>query len=719
MKPLKNKIYSKYWLDDLIYDDDVSYNTSIKHNYGSIDDISLLKMVVARRAVSNYVWITTNKKIPVYFQGDSSYTSGESIVISANVTNIKEFDVNVGLALHESHHIIYSDFELLENIWMHIPNSIQNYATKFNVLKSDLIELCMLILNYIEDRFIDKISYIKNVGYRPYYIALYNKYFNTKVISDALASDMYRELSTESYLFRIVNFTNVNSDLTALPNLKLIYDKIDFKNITRLKTPYDRLNCALDVLEIIFSSIDDFSKKSNLSNRGNIGGPGMPSNNDGDNGENDSESNNSDSNDDNDLDPFQSISDLLDGDTTQNQSSSNNSICDINNIGKDDSLSKSKITRINNSFKNQKDLLSGKARKKKVLGSTLKTLKQLEESDVEIVNVGKQFFKDYYKQNKFTYENDPFVQCVVYKKITVDHIKSKMITTPKYIIAKNEETISDGISLGIKLGKQLQIRNQEIIEKYTHKKTGKLDKRLLYSAGYGSEDVFYTTNTIKYKETFFHIDVDVSSSMGDGGKWKKTLKLLVAISKAITMLFNVRLRIAFRFCMSSSKSNPMYIVAFDSKYDNFSKLKDCLKYIFPQGTTPEGLCFEAGMKLLENVDKNYNNIFINISDGEPFVWDLPDDANGNYTRFEDEIANEYTKKQVDKIRNLGYSIISYYIESNNSDFMSHLVGLGRDSKRNFRHMYGKDSQFVDVNSLNALLNTFNNTLLETYTITHY
>jgi hypothetical protein len=45
-------------------------------------------------------------------------------------------------------------------------------------------------------------------GYRGYYDSLYDEYFNSKVITDALKSDLYRTLSVDSYMFRIINLTN-------------------------------------------------------------------------------------------------------------------------------------------------------------------------------------------------------------------------------------------------------------------------------------------------------------------------------------------------------------------------------------------------------------------------------------------------------------------------------------------------------------------------------
>lgn len=687
----KKDLYSKYWIDDFFeYDDEYEDQIELdNYNTKNQNELTLLKLVMARRAVSNYVSITTNKQIPVYFYGDTSYTNGKSITISSEISNIKNFDVNVGLALHEAHHILHSDFDMLQDIWMHIPDSIHTHSKKLKIFKDDLIDFCSFVWNYVEDRYIDKVSYNKNVGYRPYYVKLYEKYFNNKTISDSLKSELYRTLTLDSYLFRIINMTNDHSDLTALPNLSKINEVIDLKNITRLKKPIDRMECSFEVSEIVLSSIDEYSNKS--SNK-KSGGSGEKS----------------------DLDDFESISEILGGDTTSDQSVNENNVVD--DIGNDDSLSPSKLNRLKKLFEKQKSFLSGTVKKKKVTKDQLSTLKSLEDSGVEIIKVGNTYFKDVYATRGHLYHNDPYAECIFYKKVNPEFINSNkfMHYNPRKVL--NDTIISEGISLGTKLGKNLQIRNQEIVEKYTHKRSGKLDKRLLYSAGYGSDDIFHSTSTTKYKNTVFHIDVDMSSSMNGSNKWRKTLKLLIAISKAISMLSNVRLRIAFRSSkhVYNKASTVMYYIMFDSKVDHFSKIKNCFRHVFPEGTTPEGLCFEGALSYLKNIDKNSNNIFINISDGEPYIETLRDVSNNMCSSYIDELAIKHTRKQVNEIRKLGYSVISYFIESETYEYW------GFDKNKllnNFKKMYGKDTYFVNPDSLSSLLQTFNEKLLETY-ITH-
>ena len=93
---------SSYWLSDWDNDDivdDTLTDVEKKSN-------QLYKLSASKRAISNFVNIVTNDSVPVRFnQRGDSYTDGKSVVIGANVVEPKDFDVAVGLALHEGSHI--------------------------------------------------------------------------------------------------------------------------------------------------------------------------------------------------------------------------------------------------------------------------------------------------------------------------------------------------------------------------------------------------------------------------------------------------------------------------------------------------------------------------------------------------------------------------------------------------------------------------------------
>lgn len=109
---------SSFWYDDFDTDDIIVNQLSDKEK----KSLDLYKLASSKRAISNFVNIVTNESIPVKFKerGDS-YTDGKSVVIGSRITEPKDFDVAVGLALHEGSHIKLSDFKLLLDLSSQIP----------------------------------------------------------------------------------------------------------------------------------------------------------------------------------------------------------------------------------------------------------------------------------------------------------------------------------------------------------------------------------------------------------------------------------------------------------------------------------------------------------------------------------------------------------------------------------------------------------------------
>ena len=93
-----------------------------------------------------------------------------------------------------------------------------------------------LMTNFIEDRRIDNFVYNSAPGYKAYYESMYESSFFNENINKGLKSNEYRTETWESYLFRIINIFNPNSDLDALHNLRKIYNINDLDNIDRLKS---------------------------------------------------------------------------------------------------------------------------------------------------------------------------------------------------------------------------------------------------------------------------------------------------------------------------------------------------------------------------------------------------------------------------------------------------------------------------------------------------
>ena len=113
---------SSYWLSDW-EDEDIVVDTMNDVEKKSHD---LYKLSASKRAISNFVNIVTNDQISVKFnQRGDSYTDGKSVVIGSNIIEPKDFDVAVGLALHEGSHIKLSDFQLLSDIYSLVPTHIK------------------------------------------------------------------------------------------------------------------------------------------------------------------------------------------------------------------------------------------------------------------------------------------------------------------------------------------------------------------------------------------------------------------------------------------------------------------------------------------------------------------------------------------------------------------------------------------------------------------
>ena len=251
--------YSSFWLDSSITEDLNDDMTTVEKK-----SADLMKLMAYKRSIRNFVNIVTGQNIPVTFdgRGDDSFTDGNSVTISAKLDD-KEFDPVVGLALHEGSHIALTDFDTLKQLRNgNLPSTIdKDYLYKKYDVDNDW-DLMLIIsnnlkslLNYVEDRRIDNHIYTSAPGYRGYYESMYDKYFHSRVVDKGLQSSEYRTEDWDSYMFRIINLTNENRDLDALNGLREIWNVIDLRNISRLKSSWDALDVAGELLMIIEKNI--------------------------------------------------------------------------------------------------------------------------------------------------------------------------------------------------------------------------------------------------------------------------------------------------------------------------------------------------------------------------------------------------------------------------------------------------------------------------------
>ena len=242
--------YSSFWSDN-----DIS-RTSIFDDEETKKGNDLVALASYRRAISNFVSIVTGDsdiKVTFTSQGDS-YTDGKAVTISSKLDD-KLFDSTVGLALHEGSHIKLSDFDFLKQLENNIPEEYYRRAEMFDIQRFETTDKIKNLLNYVEDRRIDHYVFTSSPGYKGYYHSLYEKYFHAKVIDKALQSSEYTSLDWDSYIFRILNLTNKNSDLNALPGLKDIRSII-FSSVKGLNSTEEAFNVSLKIFDVLLNNLD-------------------------------------------------------------------------------------------------------------------------------------------------------------------------------------------------------------------------------------------------------------------------------------------------------------------------------------------------------------------------------------------------------------------------------------------------------------------------------
>ena len=707
----KKNNYSSFWLGN---DWDTKSVWDDEDNKPKGPD--LIQLASYRRAISNFVNIVTSQDVPVTFNatGDS-YTDGNKVVISSKLDD-KLFDSTVGLALHEGSHIKLSDFDFLKNLENNIPQEYFIRSKKKGYSKNDVMSYVKNLLNYVEDRRIDYHIFSNAPGYKGYYHSMYEKYFYSKVIDKALGTDEYTEENMDSYMFRVINLTNKNTDLSKLNGLRDIWKVLDIKNISRLISTASAFDTALDIYDVILNNIPDGTEKTN-EDTGEVSYQRADGSGDSQHSDSDMNGNGSSSDEPREI-TDQEFEDLLDGiengemdkgdgnggdsvsvdmdsesgDSDTSSESENVPVSEQNKVLLSDSQKKT----LENAIKKQKKFMDGEITKKKLSKKDKESIDTIESSGMSYKEVGNDL-KDTSGWNKVGK-----TKCILVKNFTkslVDSGTIDMISTSNYYREDTEEAVKEGLRLGTILGRKLSVRTETRDTKYTRKDAGRIDKRLIAELGFGNNNVFSQTFVDTYPDAFLHISVDASGSMG-GGKWTRTMKSVVAMTKAIDMIEGVDVVVSFRSTQNSSgrgrKDNPLMLIAYDSRKDGLVKVKTLFKFLRPNGTTPEGLCYEAVMDEMVEGMNDRESYFLNFSDGMPMFGN--DDVDYHY-----DTALNHTEKMVKEIRNRGIKVLSYYI------------GDSYDGNRNmseFKRMYGKDSQFVDVTSVTAVSRTMNKKFLE-------
>jgi len=737
---VKGKNYaSSFWYDD--------YDTSFDYleQYGSFQkkDLdaykkthNLYKLASVRRAVSNFVQIVTNKPIPVSFATKSdSKTDGQKVILSADVDD--NFDVSVGLALHEGSHIILSDFKLLKQIAdlrnalsrissdiryineMNISNGkvemtkdetdkyIEDYVQKYihavspdfktqmNDIYSntgkigskgyptdEVVDIIQGLTNWIEDRRIDHYIYNSAPGYRDYYVSMYDHYFNDKAVTKGVKSDEFTNETFESYMFRIINLLNSETNLTKLKGLRAIYRKLDLKNIHRLKTTTQSLELAIDIVDEILRYVPMQEQ------------PKAAGNGDGNNKDGQSNGKQGDSD----------VNETGDNENEQMGGASGNAptMGEESETGKD-MLSKSAADQLAKKFQKQKDFLNGNLKKKKLTNQENQKLDDIQESGTELVRVGSDLTNDRGERI------GKGVDCIVVKKLTKKLMESDdfPFTNRRWnddrLNSRYEDDVKRGVMLGTLLGKKLQIRNESRETVFNRLKKGKIDGRLIATLGYDNENVFYTKDVDQFKKANLHISIDYSGSMS-GSKIKKAITSTVAIVKACEMARNINTQVSIRSTDTGGRGLPYIALVHDSRRDSFRQFCDYMGKLEVTNTTPEGLCFEAIMKQLIPTTNDMDSYFLNFSDGQP-TYSI--NHGGDDIHYGGRNAAEHTYRQVKKMMGNGINILSYFITDYGGSNFEHSTDW-----EIFKKSYGNDAKYVNVENMFEVAKTMNEMFLK-------
>ena len=743
----KGKSYaSSFWYDDY----DTSYD--VLETYGGFkkQDLdlykktnNLYKLASVRRAIANFVQIVTQKNIPVTFATKSdSKTDGKKVILSADVDD--KFDVSVGLALHEGSHIILSDFDLLSNMndmfnkYQHLQRKINSdtqseiengsllswtidrvdseirnytsqypkYETLFNemylstgkigskgAMNEEIFGIIGSLTNWVEDRRIDMHIFKTAPGYRDYYTQMYDNYFNDKVVTKGIESDEYTDETFEAYMFRIINLMNEKTDLSKLKGLRSIYRMVNLKDISRLTSTKDSFQLSIDILAEILKTVP-------YENAEMMKGKGQGKGQSGKDGDGESEVEITDINEDGDEDEsgdMGGMSGNVSGQVTAKLGNTDDGEGQQGNTKV--KLSDTAKKQLDKKIQKQKDFINGNIKKKNVQKNELEKLRDIQESDTELVRVGNGMDR-YGSQLKG-------VDCIVVKRLTENLLKSDDFpfshndwhTNEPKIWAENE--VRRGTTLGTLLGKKLQVRSESRETIFSRLKRGKIDGRMVASLGYDNENVFFTNEVDQFKKANLHISIDYSGSMS-GEKLRKCIVSTVAIVKACEMARNINVQVSVRSTDRGGQCLPYVAIIHDSRRDSFKQFAKFMSILQANNTTPEGLCFEAILKQLVPSTNESQSYFLNFSDGQP---SYSINRGSDEMQYSGEPAAIHTKQQVKKIRDSGIDVLSYFITDYGSNFEH------SSDWRAFKTMYGNDAKYVNVENMFEVAKTMNELFL--------
>jgi hypothetical protein len=670
---------SAFWLDKSFFK-----GSGLNREDSSPSIMKNLKLLSYKRSISNFVKILTKRSdINVSFSsGQRSYTDGKNVVISSKI-NENNFDVTVGLALHEAAHILLTDFKILNlntfinicadelgHLWLDCSDADQNRIHEFH--------------NIVEDRYIDNYIYDEAPGYRGYYNSLYDYYFRLPKLTKWLKQSKCRTETFDNYKNQLLNIVNVGFDRNCLIGMPDIVKLLDLPNIKRLETTEQRLRLALQIYMIVMKNVKE-AKDSNPSTPN----PSNTSNEESTNETEESESAGSGGDESSEKD--------------FGNESNDNSAKDLNldnTPSLEEPLSAVDEEEIKDALKSIDQFLNGELNEEsaasKKLDSTINAL--------DIANASEHV-------SHVTLPNGTKipVKCILVRHISEEVISAGLFPSifDNYYLksTKNDKkpreidvAINNGLLLGKQLANRIMVRNEEKTLVINRLNKGKIFNRHIALLGADVENIFYKTKTDKFKKTTIHISIDASGSM-TGAKFNNAIQMAVAIAKACTYLRDVNCIISFR--SQETNFSPLMVIAYNSKKDHISKIPNLFPCLIPNSATPEGLCYDMYAKYIEEMDGNdVDRYVINLSDGEPAFH-----LRGTHYDYSGSVGVAHSREAWNNILKLGVTGLSYFIPSSYSRLEKGI------SLTEFGQIYGSTAKYIEANNLPQLANTINEMLV--------
>jgi hypothetical protein len=688
------KNYSSFWMDD---DSDITsrYGGLSSEVRSSSDLFKVIKLNNYRRAITNFVKIVTNMDIPVTWFSGGSYTDSKSINLTSDIKD-NNFDVTVGLALHEASHIKLTDFGILQDLYANDIAIVNDLESKHQRMCKELVKE---ILNWVEDRRIDHYIFSTSPGYKAYYHKLYDYYWNDKNVNKGFKSTQFNDpTSIQSYEFHIINMLNPLFDSKALPGLEEITKLINVRNISRLKSTSEALEVAVGVVDIILTNVASAKAEGTMAQEG-------------------------------ESEESQESQEQGEG---EGQGGSGEGAEQKEGAGEgqeqeNTELSDKEMREVQKALDKMRDFLNGKTDKKRTTKGLQKQLDSTANENMQIQAVGgsdgvksmssimmdgitgslsqllanSEVLKELRDERYKLPYGEGLKRAELNKEIerlseaVETHAMNRYFQASTWTSKETKEAVQKGLEMGALLGKKLQLHNESREKVDNRLRSGKIDNRRLAHAGYGIESVFQQITIDKYKKANLHISLDGSGSM-NGRCWNSAAQMTAAIGKAISYTQNIELQVSIRATDTAGNGDiPVVINIYDSRKNNLNHLVKALTNYHCGSNTPEGLCFEAMHKQHQILSgtSDMDSYFLNISDGMPGM--------GNYGGYE---AVRHTAKWVNKIKaDLNVKVLSFFLDdSYGSEDMAQMIkrfngayGAGNS----FRQMYGKDAAAVNPSSV--------------------